>query len=90
MKTERRRCFISHWYEDPALAEAPRCVAFDRHGEIDKLQFDQMIVRAYWQALQVDPALAASFRAEPRGGRQRTGAGEGLRAPPGADRPGRW
>jgi len=51
---------------------APRpCVLFGPDGVLDRMQIDYMIVRAYLEAHQVDPVLAADFRAELRGQKKR-------------------
>lgn len=45
-----------------ALAHPRPCVAFQANGDLHRQNLDDMIVRAYWAALQVDASLANAFR----------------------------
>jgi hypothetical protein len=46
-----------------ALAHPRPCVAFQDNGDLHRQNLDDMIVRTYWAALQVDAGLARDFRA---------------------------
>lgn len=50
-----------------AVNDPDKSVLFDGGGGPDLVQVDNMIARAYWQAMQADPVLAADFRAQLNG-----------------------
>jgi hypothetical protein len=75
-----------------AAANDPmRCAIFGEDGNFDRVQLDNLIARAHWQALQGDPVLAQDFRAELRGQKRRKQLDrEVLGVRPITDRPSVW
>lgn len=55
-----------------AAANDPmQCAIVGEDGTIDRVQLDNLVARAYWQAMQGDAAIAQDFRAELRGQKRR-------------------